>query len=182
MEYFLNQLINGLCQGSIYALMAIGYSVIVGVVGMVTFTYGEIMMIGAFSAYYIFLLVGNNLPLAIMAAFAGSFVIGIVVYKLCYEKFFNAPRHISLLCTIGISMLIKNLAQIVFGPETKPVLNIIENKTFTISLGSINLDIKLLQIIVILLVIVLAGGLTLFFNKTKWGIALRAVSQNKDAA
>ena len=54
MEYFLNQLINGLCQGSIYALMAIGYSVIVGVVGMVTFTYGEIMMIGAFSAYYIF--------------------------------------------------------------------------------------------------------------------------------
>ena len=62
MEYFLNQLINGLCQGSIYALMAIGYSVIVGVVGMVTFTYGEIMMIGAFSAYYIFLLVGNNLP------------------------------------------------------------------------------------------------------------------------
>ena len=182
MEYFLNQLINGLCQGSIYALMAIGYSVIVGVVGMVTFTYGEIMMIGALSAYYIFLLVGNNLPLAIMAAFAGSFVIGIVVYKLCYEKFFNAPRHISLLCTIGISMLIKNLAQIVFGPETKPVLNIIENKTFTISLGSINLDIKLLQIIVILLVIVLAGGLTLFFNKTKWGIALRAVSQNKDAA
>ena len=182
MEYFLNQLINGLCQGSIYALMAIGYSVIVGVVGMVTFTYGEIMMIGAFSSYYIFLLVGNNLPLAILAAFAGSFVIGIVVYKLCYEKFFNAPRHISLLCTIGISMLIKNLAQIVFGPETKPVLNIIENKTFTISLGSINLDIKLLQIIVILLVIVLAGGLTLFFNKTKWGIALRAVSQNKDAA
>ena len=87
MEYFLNQLINGLCQGSIYALMAIGYSVIVGVVGMVTFTYGEIMMIGAFSAYYIFLLVGNNLPLAIMAGFSGSFL----VYKLCYEKFFNAP-------------------------------------------------------------------------------------------
>ena len=53
MEYFLNQLINGLCQGSIYALMAIGYSVIVGVVGMVTFTYGEIMMIGAFSAYWL---------------------------------------------------------------------------------------------------------------------------------
>ena len=74
MEYFLNQLINGLCQGSIYALMAIGYSVIVGVVGMVTFTYGEIMMIGAFSAYYIFLLVGNNLPLAILAAFAGSMI------------------------------------------------------------------------------------------------------------
>ena len=96
MEYFLNQLVNGLCQGAIYALMAIGYSVIVGVVGMVTFTYGEIMMIGAFSAYYIFQAFGNNLPLAILAAFTGSFVIGIIVYKLCYEKFFNAPRHSSL--------------------------------------------------------------------------------------
>lgn len=178
MEYFLNQLVNGLCQGAIYALMAIGYSVIVGVVGMVTFTYGEIMMIGAFSAYYIFRALGNNLPLAILAAFAGAFLIGVIVYKLCYEKFFNAPRHISLLCTIGISMLIKNLAQIVFGPETKPVLDVIENRTFTIMLGGIRLDIKLLQIVVI----VLAGTLTLFFNKTKWGIALRAVSQNKDAA
>ena len=182
MEYVLNQLVNGLCQGAIYALMAIGYSVIVGVVGMVTFTYGEIMMIGAFSSYYIFLLFGNNLPLAILAAFTGSFLIGIVVYKLCYEKFFNAPRHISLLCTIGISMLIKNLAQIVFGPETKPVLDIVENKTFTLMLGSVRLDIKLLQIVVIVLVVVLASALTLFFNKTKWGIALRAVSQNKDAA
>lgn len=55
MEYFLNQLINGLCQGSIYALMAIGYSVVVGVVGMVTFTHGEVIMIGAFASFYVFL-------------------------------------------------------------------------------------------------------------------------------
>lgn len=182
MAYILNQLLNGLCQGSIYALMAIGYSVIVGVVGMVTFTYGEIMMIGAFAAYYIFNGIGNNLPLAILAAFAGSFAVGIVVYKLCYERFFNAPRHISLLCTIGISMLIKNLAQIVFGPDTKPVLNIIDNKTFTIHIFGAALNIKLLQIMIIVLVIIFAFALTLFFNKTRWGIALRAVSQNKDAA
>ena len=76
MGYILNQLLNGICQGSIYALMAIGYSVIVGVVGMVTFAYGEVMMIGAFSAYYIFIYVGNNLPLAILAAFAGSCPVG----------------------------------------------------------------------------------------------------------
>ncbi len=182
MGYILNQLLNGICQGSIYALMAIGYSVIVGVVGMVTFTYGEVMMIGAFSAYYIFQGVGNNLPLAILAAFVGSFIIGIVIYKLCYERFFNAPRHISLLCTIGISMLLKNLAQIVFGPETKPVLNIIDNKTFNINLFGAVLNIKLLQIVIIILVIVLAVALTLFFNKTKWGVMLRAVSQNKDAS
>jgi len=182
MEYFIAQLINGLCQGAIYALMAIGYSVIVGVVGMVTFTYGEIMMIGAFAAYYTFQAIGNNLPVAILAAFSASFLVGIVVYKLCYERFFNAPRHISLLCTIGISMLIKNLAQIFFGPDTKPVLNIIDNKTFTAHIGSISVDIKLLQIIVICLVIVFALALTMFFNKTKAGIALRAVSQSKEAS
>ena len=182
MEYILNQLINGICQGSIYALMAIGYSVIVGVVGMVTFTYGEIMMIGAFSSYYIFTGLSNNLPLAILGAFAGSFIIGSIVYKLCYERFFNAPRHISLLCTIGISMLIKNLAQIVFGPDTKPVLNVIDNTTFTLNLFGANLNIRLLQIVVIVLVIVFAVALTLFFNKTKWGVMLRAVSQNTDAS
>lgn len=80
-------------------------------------------------------------------------------------------------------MLIKNLVQIVFGPETKPVLNIIDNRTFTIPLsGTISIDLKLLQLVVMLLVIVLAVTLTLFFNRTKAGIALRAVSQNKEAA
>ena len=182
MEYFLNQLVNGICQGSIYALMAIGYSVIVGVVGMVTFTYGEIMMIGAFGAYYSFQYFGTNLPLAICLAFISSFLLGIVVYKVCYEKFFNAPRHISLLCTIGFSMLMRNLAQIVFGPETKPVINIINNETFALHLGSISVDFKLLQIVVMLLVVFFAVSLTLFFNRTRWGVALRAVSQNKQAA
>jgi len=162
--------------------MAIGYSVIVGVVGMVTFTYGEIMMIGAFSAYYIFVLVGGSLWIAIPAAFCGSFLIGIVVYKVCYERFFDAPRHISLLCTIGISTLIKNLAQIVFGPETKPVQNIIDNKIFTLNLFGASVNIKLLQIVIICLVIALAVLLTLFFNKTKWGVMLRSVSQNREAS
>ena len=182
MEYLLSQLMNGLCQGAIYALMAIGYSVIVGVVGMVTFTYGEIMMIGAFAAYYTFLLVGGNLWLMIPAAFLGSFLVGAVVYKVCYERFFNAPRHISLLCTIGFSILIKNLAQIVFGPDTKPLQNIIDNRIIPINLFGMQIQIKLLQVIIITLVIVFAVALTLFFNRTKWGVMLRAVSQNRDAS
>ena len=182
MEYLLNQFVNGICQGSIYALMAIGYSVIVGVVGMVTFTYGEIMMIGAFGAFYSFQFFGNNLALAIVMAFSSSFLLGIVVYKVCYERFFNAPRHIALLCTIGFSMLMKNLVQIVFGPEQKPVINIINNATYTLHLGSVAVDFKLLQIVVMLLVILFAVSLTLFFNRTRWGVALRAVSQNKQAA
>lgn len=182
MEYVLNQLINGVCQGAIYALMAIGYSTIVGVVGMVTFTYGEIMMIGAYGAFYAFQFAGNNIVLGLLFSFACSFVLGIAVYKLCYERFFNAPRHISLLCTIGFSMLVKNLVQIVFGPEVKSLPNVIQNKTFSLHLGSVSLDFRLLQLVIMGLVIVLALLLTLFFNHTRRGVALRAVSQSKEAA
>lgn len=182
MEYVLNQLINGICQGAIYALMAIGYSTIVGVVGMVTFTYGEIMMIGAYGAFYAFQFAGNNIVLGLLFSFACSFVLGIAVYKLCYERFFNAPRHISLLCTIGFSMLVKNLVQIVFGPEVKSLPNIIQNKTFSLHLGSISLDFRLLQLVIMGLVVLLALLLTLFFNHTRRGVALRAVSQSKEAA
>lgn len=182
MEYVLNQFVNGVCQGAIYALIAIGYSVIVGVVGMVTFTYGEIVMIGAFAAYYTFQLVGTNIVLAIFASFAASFLIGGVVYKLCYERFFNSPRHISLLCTIGFSILIKNLAQILFGPDTKPMINIIENTSYAFELFGVPVIIKKLQIVVVALVAVSSIALTLLFQKTKYGVALRAVSQDKKAA
>jgi branched-chain amino acid transport system permease protein len=178
MDYFLNQLINGLCQGAIYALMAIGYSVVVGVVGMVTFTHGEVIMIGSFAGYYIFLLWGNNLLLGFIAGFGASWILGILVYKVCYERFFNAPRHISLLCTIGFSMLVKNLAQLIFGPNQKPMLEIIPIKFF--ALGSVR--ISLVQIVIVGTVIVLAAGLSMVFNKTKFGIKLKAVSQDKTAA
>ena len=170
MEYVLNQFVNGICQGAIYALIAIGYSVIVGVVGMVTFTYGEIVMIGAFAAYYTFQLVGTNIVLAIFASFAASFLIGGVVYKLCYERFFNSPRHISLLCTIGFSILIKNL------------INIIENTSYAFELFGVPVIIKKLQIVVVALVAVSSIALTFLFQKTKYGVALRAVSQDKKAA
>ena len=178
MEYFLNQLVNGICQGSIYALMAIGYSVVVGVTGMVTFTHGEVIMIGTFASYYIFLSFGNNIFLGLLASFSASWLIGVVVYKLCYEQFFTAPRHISLLCTIGVSMLIKNLAQIFFGPNQMPMLDIVPNHVLRI--GSV--QISVVQIVVMLTVVVLALLLTLLFNKTKYGLRLKAVSQDKNAA
>ncbi len=178
MEYILNQLINGICQGAIYALMAISYSVVVGVTGMVTFTHGEVMMIGAFAAFYVFQYAGSHLVLGLAGAFAASWLLGMLVYKICYEHFFNAPRHISLICTVGFSTLVQNLAQIVFGANRKPVLNIIENHVFR--LGPVR--ISLIQVMILIIVIVLATLLTVYFNKTRAGMALRAVSQDKEAA
>ncbi len=178
MEYFLNQLINGICQGAIYALMAIGYSVVVGVVGMVTFTHGEVIMIGAFAAYYIFFWSGHHILIGLVASFLASWILGYFVYKVCYERFFNAPRHVSLLLTIGFSMLIKNLAQIVFGPNQKPMLDIIQPKFF--HLGYV--QISQLQIVIMATVVIMATLLSLVFNNTKFGIMLKAVSQDKTAS
>ena len=178
MEYFLNHLINGLCQGAVYALMAIGYSVVVGVVGMVTFTHGEVIMIGSFAAFYAFELCGNNIVLGIISSFAASWLLGILVYKICYENFFTAPRHISLLCTIGFSMLIKNLAQIIFGPNQKPMLDVIEPRFFKIG----TVQISQVQLLIMMTVILLAAALSFLFTRTKFGIKLKAVSQDKTAS
>jgi branched-chain amino acid transport system permease protein len=178
MDYYLSQLINGICQGSIYAFMAIGYSVVVGVVGLVTFTHGEVIMLGAFASYFAFQMFGNNLILGIVASFAASAFIGIFVYKICYERFFDAPRHISLLLTIGVSMLLRNLTQILIGPNNLPLLGVVENKFFGFGL----VGLTLVQIIVILTVVSLSLLLFLLFNKTRWGVMLRAVSQDKKAA
>jgi len=178
MGYYLSQLINGICQGSIYALMAIGYSVVVGIVGLVTFTHGEVIMLGAFASYFAFQLAGNNLLVGIVVSFAASALIGVFVYKVCYERFFDAPRHVSLICTIGVSMLLKNLAQIVFGPNNKPLLEVLPNRFYGID----NVGLTLVQVIVITTVVSLSLLLFLFFNKTKMGVRLRAVSQDKKAA
>ncbi len=176
-NYALQQLMNGICQGSIYALMAIGYTMIYGVVGLVSFSYGELVMIGGFGAYYTFVYSGNFF-LGVIGGFMASAVWGIVLYILCYKRFLEAPRHISMICTFAFSMMTKNLAQIVFGSEPKAVPSVFENVTYTI----LGIRITTLQMIIISVVIVFAICFTLFLTKTRAGTMLRAVSQNKKAS
>ena len=178
MAYLVEQLINGVCQGAIYALFAIGYTIIVGVVGLVSFTFGEVIMIGAFAALYTATLSSGNIVLTILFSFIASGLIGIVIHKVCYEKFLEAARYISLICTIGLSMLIKNLVQIICGSETKPMPEVIPQ-------GGIHIGTYMItnvQIAVMVVVIGLCVILTIFLNKTKSGVILRAVSQDRKAA
>ena len=164
MTYLIEQLINGICQGAIYALFAIGYTIIVGVVGLVSFTFGEVIMIGAFAALFTATLTGGNILLTILFSFAASGLIGIVIHKICYEKFFESARYIPLICTIGMSMLIKNTVQILFGSETKAMPEVIP-------LGGIqigNYRITYVQCTVMVVVTVLC--------------IMRAVSQDRKAA
>lgn len=177
--YILEQLINGLAQGAIFALVAIGFTMILGITGLVTFCYGEIVMIGGYASYYVFTYIGNNVPLAILAAFICSGLLGWIVHKVCYQKFLNEKSHLaSLVCTLAMAYLLKNMAQITFGVQMKSMPNIFNGKS--IMLGEIR--ITYLQILIIAVVIVLSILLSLFLKKTRIGAALRAVRQDKIAA
>lgn len=178
--YVLQQLINGLSQGSIYALMAIGYTLIVRVVGLITFAYGEMVMIGAMSAYLFYTYVTPNFFLGLLVAFISSGIAGIFIHKVAYERFLDAPKSIALLCTVGCSLLIKNLAQIAFGSQGNAMPPAFETKPFY--LFGTDLYITTIHMVVIAIVVVLAIGLSLFLYKTRVGLMLRAVSQDKMAA
>lgn len=176
--YIIEQVFSGICQGMIYALMAIGYSMIVGVTGLVTFTYGEVAMIGAFAAYYAFELLHAPLAVAILCSFIAAALVGVIIHKVCYERFLDAPKHISLICTIGMSMLLKNVAQIVFGTEVKPMPDGIMRGVLYLG----QLRISHMQLFIFAVVVIMSTAFTLFLQKTKWGMALRSVSQSRKAA
>lgn len=178
--YILQQLINGISQGSIYALMAIGYTLIVGVVGLITFAYGEMVMIGAMAAFLFYTYVTPNFFLGIIVAFIASGIAGVFIHKVAYQRFLDAPKHISLLCTVGCSLLIKNMAQIAFGSQGNAMPAAFETRPFY--LFGTDLYITTIHMAVIAIVIVLAIGLSLFLYKTRVGLMLRAVSQDKMAA
>ena len=172
------QLINGIGQGLIYALMSIGYALIFGVIGLVTFTHGDVIMLGGFAAYFSFMFYQDNFVLAILAGFIVSGLMGFVVHRICYNRFFNAPRQVSLICTIGMGMFIRNFVQVFIGTETKPIPDLFGAKAITI----FGLRIRYMLIFILAVVLLMVLILTVFLNYTRTGMSLRAVSQDKKAA
>lgn len=174
----IEQLMNGLGQGAIYALMSIGYALIFGVVGLVTFTHGDVIMLGAFASYYCFTYLGQNLLLAILCGFIASGLVGFIVHRVCYNRFFDSPRQISLICTIGMGMFLRNLVQVVEGAESKPIPSLFGNGAITFA----GLRISHMQLCIFAVVIVLTLVLVLFLNRTRMGMALKSVSMDKTAS
>lgn len=176
--FFIQQIFNGLTQGSIYALMAIGYSIILGIVGMVTFVHGEVIMIGAFAGFFMITFMKAHISLALVAGFIASWIVGMVIERICYRPFRQGPREIALICTIGLSIFLRSLSQVVFGTEQKLMPDMFDGKF--LAWGDIR--ITYIQLLIIGIVIIFSFGLQQIFYRTKSGIALRAVSMNKEAA
>ena len=176
--YILEQLINGLSQGAIYALMAIGFTMIAGEVGLVSFTYGDTVMVGAFSAYLAAALFHENLILTVIFTLIISAIMSVLVHAICMAKFLEAPKHISMICTIGFGIITKNLVQLIAGYEVKSMPELLGRSFFSIS----GIRIGYVKIYIVAIVILLCIVLSILLHKTKTGIQLRAVSQDKKAA
>ncbi len=175
--FWIRQIINGITQGSIYALMAIGYSLIFGKLLLVTFAFGEMVVFGVFVSYYLYAIAGLNLFLAVIIALPISWGLGMLVDKICYEKFRDEPRFLMLITTIGFGIFLKSFTQLIFGTGYRSYPNFIEGK---IIVGGIR--ITYIQIFIILTTLLLLYGLNLFFKKTKLGVGIIALSNDLDAA
>ncbi len=178
----LEQLINGLTQGSVYALLALGFTIIFGTLRMVTFAHGEVFMAGAYVGLTLFTYVTPNLPLALLVAALVTFSMGALIEIVAFRFLRNAPHFSSLLVTIGISIILINLAQLIFGPETQAVPPaIIEDLAFS-EIKVFGIYVTYLQMAVLGVAVLLMTGTYFLLEHTPIGLAIRATSQDHEAA
>lgn len=176
------QLINGLTQGSVYALLALGFTMIFGTLRMVTFAHGEVYMVGAYVGFELVRLLYPSFILALIAALVATALLGLLIELLAFHFLRDAPHVTSLLVTIGLSILLINAAQLVWGPETQSLPYSILDK---LDYGEIQLAgvyISFLQMAVLGVTILLMLLLYLLINKTKLGMVIRATAQDYEAA
>ena len=171
------QLINGLQTGSVYALVALGYSMVYGIIKLLNFAHGDIIMIGAYMVYYAIASFALPPVVAIVLAITVSTLLGVMVEKVAYTPLRSAPRLSLLITAIGVSFLLENGAQLLFGADQKSMDPLI---TGSIMLGKVNVSYTaIVTIFVSVLIMIL---LTFVVNKTKAGKAMRAVSEDMGAA
>ena len=175
---FVQTLISGLSLGSIYALIALGYTMVYGIAKMLNFAHGDVIMVGAYAVIVAVAQLGLPPVLAILIAIVLCAVLGVVIERLAYKPLRQAQPLTVLITAIGVSYLLQNLALLIFGSEQKAFPTIIN--LGVIYLGPVAVDGITLLTLVLTAVIMIV--LTLFINKTKLGKAMRAVSEDKEAA
>ena len=197
MEYFLQQLINGLTLGSIYGLIAIGYTMVYGIIGMINFAHGDIFMVGAFIALTVIVGIGLTgsagilvillaLILVIAIAMAFTAMWGWTVERVAYRPLRGSFRLAPLITAIGMSIVLQNFVQITQGARVKPLQPIISGGVRLIEgsteRGTIVVQISYMQMLIIATTLILMTGFTLIIAKTSLGRAQRACEQDQKMA
>ncbi len=178
MTLFVQQLVNGLTLGSVYALLAIGFSLIFGVLNLVTFAHGEVYMVGAIAGFLTMRLMPGNLPVALLVGLVTSFGLGLLVERVSFRPFRGAPHMTTLLSTVGVSIVLQNLGILLFGGEVKSLPDRLQ--LGQLMLGTVRVSV--LQLLIIAVSLVMVAALMLFIGRTHWGRAMRAISQDLDTA
>ncbi len=175
----LSQFINGLQLGSIYALVALGYSMVYGIIMLLNFAHGDVIMIGGYIAL-LTIAAGIHPALAVLLTIVGCVALSVVIEEVAYRPLRSAPRISLLITAIGVSLLLQNLAQLIWTANTRsfPATKIIPSVTY--QLGS--LSISLSAIVTIVVSVVSMVALTFLVQKTRMGKAMRAVSEDTGAA
>jgi branched-chain amino acid transport system permease protein len=186
MQEFLQQLVNGITWGSVYALIALGYTMVYGILRLINFAHGDVFMLGAFFAYYTatkFDVAANPSPLkavlVLAVAMAGAGIVGFLIERFAYRPVRNSSRLTALITAIGVSLLLQNGGLLVFGSAPKRLPSIIRVENIDLGGGVTVTNVQLVIIAVSLLLMALLRWIVL---STRTGKAMRAVSFNRDAA
>ncbi|MEL5865174.1 branched-chain amino acid ABC transporter permease [Clostridium cochlearium] len=180
MDKFLQQLINGISLGSIYALIALGYTMVYGIINLINFAHGEVYMLGAFIGFFLITkLKLGFLPALILAMIACS-IIGIVIEKVAYKPIRNSTRIAALITAISVSLFLQYGTMYIVSAETKTFPDVLKGQQISILEGRVFLNIKDLYIVIITVLLMIL--LQYIIHKTKVGKAMRAVSQDREAA
>lgn len=175
---FSAQLINGLTLGSVYALLALGYTMVYGIIKLINFAHGEIYMIGAFAGYFAANTLGLSLIPTILVAMAISALAGVIIEKVAYKPLRNSPRITLLITAIGVSLLLQNGMRLLVGANPKSFPELVKNKV--ISFGVVEINTKTILLLVVAAFLVLL--LQFIVYKTKVGKAMRAASFDIEAS
>lgn len=178
---FLSYLINGISLGSVYAIIALGYTMVYGIAKMLNFAHGDVIMVGGYAALTMIMSVSTNPLLAILVAIVVCTVLGVTIERVAYRPLRNAASPLAVLITaIGVSYLLQNVVLLIFGSSPKSFQSLVPVPDLKLADGALNITGE--TIVTILSCIIIMIALTAFVNNTKAGQAMLAVSEDKGAA
>ena len=177
---FLSYLINGISLGAVYAIIALGYTMVYGIAKMLNFAHGDVIMVGCYTVFSVVSMMHLPVWLGILLSIVGCTVLGVTIEAVAYRPLRQASSSLTVLITaIGVSYLLQNLALLIFGANTKAFTSVVPIKA--VKIGD-KLTITGETIVTVLACIIIMIVLTLFVNRTKAGRAMLAVSEDKGAA
>lgn len=177
---FITNLINGISLGSIYAVIALGYTMVYGIAKMLNFAHGDVIMVGAYIVFALTSYAGVNPYLALVISMAACTLLGMAIERFAYKPLRGASPLAVLITAIGVSYFLQNMALLIFGSQAKSFTSIVNLPALTLAGGKITISAETIVTIIVSLIIMVS--LTLFVNKTKPGRAMLAVSEDKGAA